>query len=139
MNNSNWNKPLIITPKSSDPNLARTVLARRFSKKKIFLGLLALAILVFLFFFGQQFLKSYNASKNVLTSTQVLEAVNKLMVLPTDEEPVVKTVKTLDGLNYQPFFMNAEVGDEFLLFEKAKRAVLYRPSLNKIIEASRID
>ena len=139
MNNSNWNKPLIITPKSSDPNLARTVLARRFSKKKIVFGLVILVGLIFLVIFGFNFFQTYKANKSVLTSSQVLEAVNKLMVLPTDEEPVVKTVKTLDGLNYQPFFMNAEVGDEFLLFEKAKRAVLYRPSVNKIIEASRID
>lgn len=132
MDNSNWNKPLIITPKTTEAGPLYK--AKRFSRKKIFLGFLLLIVLVFLFLFGQQFLKSFKANKNVLTSSQVLEAVNKLIVLPTEETPVIKTVTTLEELNYQPFFMNAEVGDQFVLYEKAKRAILYRPSANKIIQ-----
>jgi hypothetical protein len=136
MNPINFNQPLIINPKRG--NLPE-VQPRKHSLKKIFFGLLLLLAVAFLGFFGFQYYQSYTKNKGVLTSAQVLEAVDKLIVLPTDEQPVIKTVTTLDGLNYQPFFMNAAVGDQFLIFDKAKRAILYRPSVNKIIEASRIN
>ena len=88
--------------------------------------------------FGIQVFNKYQTSNHELTATQILVNVNKIMILPTGEEPVIKTVTNLDEVNYQPFFMNAAVGDQVIIYSIAKKAVLYRPSTNKVIEASNL-
>lgn len=72
------------------------------------------------------------ASEQELSS--VLEKVNKLMELPQDETPTLATVLNKDELKDQDFFKNAENGDKVLVYVQNKKAVLYRPSTNKIIE-----
>jgi len=70
--------------------------------------------------------------------TQVLtERVGKAMQLP-DETPTVATVMDKDKVKDQPFFTNAQNGDKVLLFVNAKKAILYRPSTDKIIEVAPI-
>lgn len=65
---------------------------------------------------------------------QLVEAVGKLMILPADEAPTIATVTDLEKLKGQPFFANAAVGDKVLIYTKAQKAILYRPSEDKIIE-----
>ncbi|MDD5731505.1 MAG: hypothetical protein PHU42_01250 [Patescibacteria group bacterium] len=59
--------------------------------------------------------------------------VGRLMDLP-DETPSVATVTDHTELAGQPFFANAQDGDKALIYTKAKKAILYRPSTDKIIE-----
>lgn len=66
----------------------------------------------------------------------VLERVNKLIVLPQDETPTMATVLDKDKVKDQEFFKNAENGDKLIVYAKAKKAVLYRPNINKIIEVA---
>jgi hypothetical protein len=68
----------------------------------------------------------------------VLE-VGQFLVLPTDETPTIATVTDPAKLREQSFFMNAEVGDKVLLYTNAKKAILYRPSTQKIIEVAPIN
>ncbi len=76
-----------------------------------------------------------NEVKAVSTANkELLVAVGKLMVLPDNEEPTIATVADLEKLKDQPFFVNAKLGDKVLIFATAKKAVLYRPDENKIIE-----
>lgn len=70
---------------------------------------------------------------------QVIEKVGKLTVLPGDEEPTVATVTNLDRLKDQVFFTNAQVGDKVLIYQVSRKAILYNPSLDKIIEISSIN
>jgi hypothetical protein len=72
----------------------------------------------------------------VLTTQQVLEEVGEQMLLPVDEEPTITTVVDLEEVMYQPFFKDAEVGDQVIVYSLARKAILYRPSIKKIIEAS---
>lgn len=65
---------------------------------------------------------------------EVVGQVGKLVVLPSDEKPTLATVTDLSKLKGQSFFVNAANGDKVLVYEKAKKAILYRPSLNKIVE-----
>lgn len=62
--------------------------------------------------------------------------VGKLMDLPVDEEPVIATVSDATKLVDQPFFAKALNGDKVLAYTKNKKAILYRPSTNKIIEVT---
>ena len=64
--------------------------------------------------------------------------ISKVIVLPTDETPTLATVADPNELKSQPFFANAQVGDIVLVYEKARKAVLWRPSEKKLIEVSSV-
>lgn len=62
-----------------------------------------------------------------------LDKVGRLVILPSDT-PTVATVTDKTKLLDKPFFRNAENGDKVLIFTVSKRAILYRPSVGKIVE-----
>lgn len=64
----------------------------------------------------------------------LLEKVGQLIVLPSDEQPTIATVEDTTKLQDQPFFAKAQIGDKVIIYNKAKKAILYRPEENKIIE-----
>lgn len=64
----------------------------------------------------------------------LVEAVARHMVVPGDEEPTIATVSDLNALKDQAFFRNAQVGDKVLIYMKSQRAILYSPSLDRILE-----
>lgn len=70
---------------------------------------------------------------------KVIDAVGKLITLPTDETPSIATVTDAAKLKSQSFFQNAQNGDKVLIYSQAKKAILYRPSTNKIIEVGAIN
>ena len=69
----------------------------------------------------------------------VVTDVGKLMVLPTGEVPTVAQVSDATKLKSQPFFANAQNGDRVLIYTKAGKAILYRPSINKIIDVAPVN
>ena len=80
-----------------------------------------------------------NAAKNPETAgktetEQIVNQVNKFLQLPTDEAPTLATVNDISKLKNQQFFKNAQNGDKVLIYSKAGRALLYRPSSKKVIE-----
>lgn len=61
--------------------------------------------------------------------------LKKIMNVP-DEKPVIATVKDKNVLkSQQAFFANAENGDKLVIFQTARKAILFRPSTAKIIES----
>ncbi len=70
---------------------------------------------------------------------QLKEEVGKLYEIPQDETPTVATVVDASKVKNQAFFANSQNGDKVLLFAKAGKAVLYRPSTKKIIEVAPIN
>lgn len=64
---------------------------------------------------------------------QVVAKVGRLAVLPTDEEPALFTVVDKDK-QQQAFFSAAQNGDKVLIYTGIRKAILYRPSIDKIVE-----
>lgn len=76
------------------------------------------------------------------TQTEIdvlLTSVGKLIALPSDEKPTIATVSDVEKIKDQPFFKNALNGDKVLIYTKAKKAILYRPSENKVVEVGAVN
>ena len=69
-----------------------------------------------------------------LQVSETVQSVGKLIALPTKETPTLATVTNVAQLKSQTFFANAQNGDKVLIYTQAKVAILYRPSINKIIQ-----
>ena len=66
----------------------------------------------------------------------LVEKVSKILLLPKDEVPTVANITDLKPFRGQAFFVDAKIGYKVLLYDKAKKAVLYDPVANKIINFS---
>jgi hypothetical protein len=62
------------------------------------------------------------------------EKVGKLIDLPTDEEPTIVTVTDIEKVKSQPFFAKASNGDKVLIYQNNKKAILYNPTRNQVLE-----
>ena len=69
----------------------------------------------------------------------VVEQVGQIMILPQGEQPTLATVSDLSQLKDQPFFVNAKIGDKVLLYANARKAILFDPVANKIVEVAPIN
>jgi hypothetical protein len=113
------------------------------SKKQIILGVLVAALVGIALIPGFYFYNKYQKAQMELREPGrvgaaelegVLQAVGKLMILPAGEVPTLATVSDKSKLSKEPFFAHAENGDKVLIYPKAKKAILFRPSKNLIIE-----
>lgn len=117
--------------------------------KKWFWILIVVAVLIvgtfiFMFVRTQQQLKSTKQELQAVQTDpdakakeeqqQLISEVGKLIILPGDEEPTIATVSDLSKLKGQAFFDKAKIGDKVLIYNKAEKAILYRPGDKKIIE-----
>lgn len=67
---------------------------------------------------------------------KVIAKVSRLIVLPEGETPTMATVTDLEKLKNQPFFSKAQIGDKVFIYASAKKAILYDPVNNKIVEVA---
>lgn len=65
--------------------------------------------------------------------------IGKLIVLPDSETPTLATVTDKGKLVDQPFFSKAENGDKVLIYSQSGRAILYRPSLKRIVDVTTVN
>jgi hypothetical protein len=70
----------------------------------------------------------------------VVTRVSKLLILPQDETPTVLTIENREDLDKsQEFLSLAENGDKLLLYQGAKKAILYRPKTNQVVSVAPIN
>ena len=70
---------------------------------------------------------------------KLVAQVGKLIVLPEGEVPTVATVSDPEKLKDQPFFARAKTGHKVLIYTNARKALLYDPENNKIVEVAPIN
>lgn len=63
----------------------------------------------------------------------VRKRVSKLVLLPSNEDPTLATVQDTKKLTDSFLKNNAVNGDKILVYVKAKKVYIYRPSLNRIV------
>ena len=116
--------------------------------KKIILAIFVLLLIAASSGTAYYFYSKYQVAQDKLDNPEIAaqtevkiltDQISKIMVLPTDEEPTVATVLEKDKIQDQPFFTNAENGDKVIIYTKAMKAILFRPSENKIIEVAPIE
>lgn len=80
-----------------------------------------------------------SASSQDREVAQLVGLVGKLINLPADETPTIATVTDEQKAREQKFFQNTQNGDKVLVYSTAGKAILYRPSENKIIEVGQLN
>lgn len=120
--------------------------AKKKSRKKLGLVLVIVLILIVAAIIGVFAFMHYQKTQAIKNNPQAVQsaenekivvAVGKLMKLPS-ETPSVATVSDITKLQSQTLFQNAQNGDKVLIFDKAKRAIVYRPSENLIVEIGNV-
>jgi hypothetical protein len=109
----------------------------------VVLAIVVIAAIATSAYFYQQYQKSQEELEKVKSNPEeiakqeakaLVDRVAQLVDLPSNEDPTVATVTDAKKLKKQPFFSTAKNGDKVLIYTQAKKAVLYRPATNKIIE-----
>jgi hypothetical protein len=93
------------------------------------------------------FFKRYEETQQLLSNPtlaarqeteDMIAKVKEYVDLPEDEEPSIVTVSDRDKLKGHPFFSKAKNGDKVLIYSKARKAVLYDPTEQKIVNVALI-
>ena len=131
------------------PNLLRiySILFFQLRRKPIYTLFAAILIITvsaasFFYFKYQDVLRRSSTLGESINQEQeareLINKISKIVVLPIGESTIA-TVTNVETLTSQPFFANAQNGDKVLIYKNAKKAYLYRPSINKIIEIGPVD
>jgi hypothetical protein len=121
-------------------SVARGGRASLFSARNIIIVLVALVVILgagFVYYFQKANTDPNKVAQEELT--EVVEKVGKLIVLPEGETPTLATVSDPSKLKDQTFFARAKAGDKVLIFTNSKKAILYDPVANKIVEVAPVN
>lgn len=104
----------------------------------VFLALLLVISVGVAVYFFLQWRQAPKTAEDIAARQQaeIIEKVGRLIVLPDDEAPTVATVSDPDKLKDQTFFQSAKRRDIVLIYTKARKAILYDPVQNKILEVA---
>jgi hypothetical protein len=65
--------------------------------------------------------------------------VGRHVILPTDETPALASVTDPAKLSSNSFLKQGKKGDKVLIFAKWKRAIIYRPSEDRVVDIGPVD
>lgn len=110
---------------------------QRLGDKKFVFGIAGVAVVIFVAL-GFFLLRGSTDPQAVAEkeAKELVARVSELIVLPDDEEPVIATVADPSQLQGTPFFANAKVGDRVLIYNNARKAILYDPDAHRILEVA---
>lgn len=112
-------------------------------RKKVLPILIVLIMIVSVsavFFFNEaETLKQNPNALNEKKIALLVKKVEKIIALPEGELPTVATVADTKPLAGNPFFAKAKVGDQIIMYTVARKAFLYDPKANIIVEVASIN
>lgn len=129
----------------SIPTQEAIVVKKQINKKALIISSILVLLLIIAaapsYYFYNEYKKAQMQLQNPSETAQkeldiLLEEIGKLMILPQNEIPTLATVSDVNKLKNQEFFKNAQNGDKVLIYSEAKKAILYRPSIKRIVEVS---
>lgn len=130
-------------PKKEGPKSPRRKLSIKMPTKLTLPWLLVLLLVAFSIFMFTQYREARDKLQKPTTPAaasrqvdDVVKRVSKLIILPKKETPTIITVKDASKLRAEKFYANAQDGDITLVYSKAEKAILYRPSANIIVNAA---
>ena len=116
---------------------------KKFMQQYLFVILAVLVLILgattFYFYHKATVAKDTSGELNPTQVQALVAKVGKLIILPSDEVPTVATVSDPSALKDQSFFADAKVGDKVLIYSIAKKAILYDPSVNKIVTVAPVN
>lgn len=100
----------------------------------------ALLVLIGFLLWGNKSSSSGDSKeKDKKESSRVIKEVGELYIVPTEEEPTVAEIKDKSKLSKQDFFKDAQNGDYLVVYSKAGLALIYRESVDKLVNAGPIN
>lgn len=122
-------------------------LPKKLTPKMMILAAVFVILLVAIapgYYFYVQYQKTQKMLENPTEAAKeeiadIVSKVGAIILLPKDEDPTLATVSDKSKLSGQSFFANAENGDKVLIFTKSKKAYLFRPSINKVIDVAPVN
>ena len=116
--------------------------AKKNWKKKV-IWLLVILVVIAVGYYGYKYYQARRMADPVYREAQtaklikgVTDKVGKLMILPKGETPTVATITDIDKLKAdQPFYNDAQNGDQLLVYPSVRRAIIYSPSRNIIVNS----
>lgn len=144
---SQYEQPILRSPDRSH----RPIEPRKPHKPKVFRYIIIAIILFIGGLAGYQWyiireLKSKDGINTTATATSkekeiqdIIAKVSQIFVVPENETPEVITISDTALINSHPFFTKAKIGDKVLIYPKAKKAILYDPINNKIVDVAQLN
>ena len=126
-----------VTQRSSAPSWPYYL--RRVIKSRVFLvtlGVIIAALPSVYFYNVSKQAEQKPTTSSLQTTAAVIKQVSRHILLPSGEQPTVATVSDASKVRNQAFFTNSASGDKVLVYAQAKKAYLYRPSIDRIIEVA---
>ena len=111
---------------------------KKISKLPLVLGILLVFSALAALYYYRQFTNLRKNPQQVAQqeTAETVRLVSKHILLPEGEDPTLATVTNPDSLKDQPFFAHAKIGDKVLIYTNARKAILYNPSSDKLVEVA---
>ena len=128
--------------KKTEVSVSENVCAnKKFNFKGKLVGLVVVVVLIIAGYYAWTFLApGMTEQQKIEKETKALVAqVSRLMVLPEGELPQVAEIKDAAlAAKEQPFYTGAQNGDKVLVYVNARKAIVYSPSRDMIVNAGPI-
>ncbi len=85
------------------------------------------------YFYKQSKLLDTSVQESMAEAQSLSKKVGRIVLLPEGETPTIATVSDPEALRDQAFFADSKVGYKVLIYSNAKKAILFDPVANKII------
>lgn len=113
------------------------------SKNKLaYLGAVAAVLIIGLL--AWQYIQAQNEVKRLRdtsnttqgTDKLIADEVKRIVVLPMDETPTIRTVENIEQLKGNTAFDRAQNGDKVLIYTRSSLVVIYRPATKQIVNVA---